>query len=180
MDLEVETAVSDWNDARQGKNGVSVMVTQDFDSGIYSFWGGRSLEEGAVQLEEAELLVTFNGKEFDVPCLEGVLGHQLKIKNHYDIFEEMTSVLPRERTRGTGLGPTCERTLGIGKLQTGENAPALFQGGHHPELYSYAWFDVFLTSTLFSHIMDFGFVCGPDGDKLCLRPPEELFGRSDS
>lgn len=180
MDLEVETPVSDWDTARAGGNGISVMVTLDYESGLYSFWGGRTLAAGAVQLEQADLLVTFNGKSFDLPCLEGVLEQKVPIKSHYDIFDEMKSVLPRERMKNTGLGPTCERTLGMGKLQNGESAPILYQNKHYPELYSYAWHDVFLTSTLFSHIVDFGFVIGPDGDKLCLRQPEELIGRSDT
>jgi hypothetical protein len=76
--------------------------------------------------------------------------------------------------KGTGLGPTCERTLGMGKLQTGSRAPELYQNGDNDLLYSYVFHDVYLTSMLFTHIVDNGFVIGPDGDKICLRTYEDM------
>lgn len=173
MDLEVETPVSNWDDARSGKNGVSVMCIQDLNTGILAFYGGQTLEHGAVHLEEADQIVTFNGIGFDVPCLEGVLGRSLRLRDHYDIYAELKVHFGEERVKGTGLGPTCERTLGLSKLQTGERAPVLYQQGRFPELYTYCAHDVYLTSVLFTHIMGFGYVIGPDGDKICLRQPEK-------
>ena len=169
MDLEVETDVSNWDEARAGKNGISVMCIQDIETGIYTFYGGQTLEDGAAHLESADCLVTFNGKGFDIPCLEGVLGRSLRLQGQYDVLEEIWKALGEEKVKGTGLGPTCERTLGIGKLQTGAKAPELAQSGRYPELYSYCLHDVYLTSVLFQHIMDFGYVIGPDGEKIQMR-----------
>lgn len=174
MDLEVETPVSNWDDARAGKNGVSVMCVMDIDTGVYSFYGGETLETGAVHLENSDCLVTFNGKGFDIPCLEGVLGRNLRLKSQYDILEEIWAAMETEKVKGTGLGPTCERTLGITKLQTGTKAPELYQQGRFPELYSYCLHDVYLTFMLFTHIVANGFVIGPDGDKICLRTYEDM------
>lgn len=173
MDLEVETPVSNWDEARKGGCGISVMCTFNPDLGFYTFYGGETLENGALELEKADCIVTFNGKNFDVPCLEGVLGRSLALQGHYDILQEIQTALGGKKVKGTGLGPTCERTLGFGKIGNGTHAPELFQNGRFPELYSYNLHDVFLTFTLFSHIMDFGHVIGPDGDKLCIRPYEE-------
>jgi hypothetical protein len=89
MDLEVETPVSNWDDARAGKNGVSVMCISDYETGIYSFYGPKRLEDGAVHLENSDCLVTFNGKGFDIPCLEGCLGRSIHLKTQYDIMEEI-------------------------------------------------------------------------------------------
>ena len=172
MDLEVSTPVTDWDVARSGGNGVSVMCISDYDTGIYTFYGGDTLEDGAIHLEDASCIVTFNGQGFDIPCLEGVLGRSLRLQGHYDILAEIREALGQERVKGTGLGPTCERTLGVGKLQSGERAPELFQKGKFPELYSYCFHDVYLTTLLFNHVMDFGFVVDPSGEKLCLRLPE--------
>lgn len=173
MDLEVETPVLDWDAARRGENGVSVMCISDYETGVYTFYGGDSLENGAAHLEDADCIVTFNGKGFDIPCLEGVLGRSMRLQGHYDILREVWDAMGDQVFKGTGLGPTCERTLGFGKIGNGERAPELFQKGKFPELYSYCWHDVYLTSMLFSHIIENGFVIGPDGDKICVKTYEE-------
>lgn len=180
MDLEVSTPVTDWDIARSGGNGVSVMCISDYDTGIYTFYGGDTLEDGAVHLEDASCIVTFNGRGFDVPCLEGVLGRSLRLQGHYDILAEIWDAMGDQSFKGTGLGPTCERTLGIGKIQSGARAPELFQKGKFPELYSYCWHDVYLTTLLFSHIVEHGFVIGPDCDKVCVKTYEECVNASNN
>lgn len=177
MDLEIKEGVDPndptrgWGAARSGKLGVSVVCVYDYDTDRYHFYDDHNLAEGVAHLEAAEGVVTFNGQEFDLPCLGGVFGQSVRPRSHYDILQEVWKALGR-RVKGYGLGPICERTLGLAKAGSGSNATDLWAEGRTAELYTYCAADVHLTSLLFDHIMDTSHITGIEGDQICLRPYE--------
>jgi len=181
MDLEIRDHVTNWDDARAGKNGISVMCIWDENSGRFFFYDQFNMEEGVAHLENADFLVTFNGKNFDIPVVEGFCEKKLRIHSHYDILEEIWKAMGGyfdgkwdARYKGTGLGPTCDRTLGQTKSDNGDGAPTLLEQSRYAQLYTYVTQDVHLTRQLLEHIMQCGYIMDPSGDKLCVRPYEEL------
>lgn len=179
FDLEIAKPVvpgtkgKDWSDARLGKLGISVVCVWDSTTDRYRFYDEGTLDDCRAHLEAARTVVSFNGADFDIPCLSGVLGVHVRPRSHYDILQEVWSALgPKQK--GYGLGPISERTLGRSKSGSGERAPDLFKAGRFSELYTYCMDDVALTRDLFLHIMETGYIIDTSGDKLCLRTPELL------
>lgn len=171
MDLEIKEAVDEsnpergWAAARSGKLGVSVVCVYDYETDRYHFFDDYNLGEGIALLESADGLVSFNGLEFDLPCLSGVYGRSIMPRGHYDILQQVWKALGR-RTKGYGLGPICERTLGVGKAGSGIGATDLWNENRVAELYTYCLADVHLTSVLFDHIMTTGHIIDINGDVL--------------
>ena len=167
LDLEVELPVSNWDDARKGLNGVSVICVYNGETKDYFFFDKHNWDQLIPMIQAADPLVTFNGKEFDIPCLEGALDAQICPYSHIDVLQEIWATVPEKRyQKGYGLGPTCERTLGGGKYGTGTHAPTLWSTGRIAELYTYCLRDVFLTHSLYSHILEHGYIIDPDGEEL--------------
>jgi uncharacterized protein YprB with RNaseH-like and TPR domain len=167
LDIEVETAVTNWNEARKGANGVSVVCLYDEEEDNYFFYDSQCFEVMVAHIEQADPLVTFNGKEFDIPCLEGASGFQICPRSHVDLLQVIWAALPTKK-KGFGLGKVCERTLGQSKRGAGAHAPQLWNEGRYAELYTYCAHDVSLTYALYLHILEEGFIIDPDGEKLHL------------
>ncbi len=184
-DLEVALPVEDWDAAREGKCGIASLALYDSELDGYFVYGpetgvddsGRcfargpgSLGESLNHLNSGDLLVGFNSVEFDVPCVQAVVGPI--VKPHYDILRELKNVLTEtDIQRHWGLDALCTRTLGEGKTGSGELAPELFAQGRFAELLNYNLNDVRLTRKLFEHVCEQGFVIGPDGTTITLQGP---------
>jgi DEAD/DEAH box helicase domain-containing protein len=179
MDLEIKEAVDEsnpargWGAARAGKLGVSVVCIYDYDTDRYHFYDDHNIGVGVDHLESADTVVTFNGQEFDLPCLSGVYGQTIRPRGQYDILQEVWKSLGK-RTKGYGLGPICERTLGLSKTGAGVTATDLWNENRTAELYSYCLADVHLTTTLFDHIMTHGHIIDLNGDKLKIDIGERV------
>jgi uncharacterized protein YprB with RNaseH-like and TPR domain len=102
--LDIETTGLD-----QHRDDVTV-VSCHRDGGTETFVRGRDLtrERLARYLEDASLLVTFNGKRFDVPFLEEAFGLGFSMP-HVDLM------YPCKRLDLTGGLDEIERELGIGR-----------------------------------------------------------------
>lgn len=179
-DLEIAESIESkpdgWAAARRGDCGLASLVLYDTESGRNHVYDRRTLDSALEHLALADLLVGFNDIAFDDPCLNGVAridGSLLRVrpKARFDICDQIWKAVGK-RHKGWGLGPTSERTLGIGKAGTGEHAPVLYQQGRHAELIDYNIADVWLTRRLFNHIVEHGFVVAPDGERLHLIAPE--------
>lgn len=121
-------------------------------------------------LESAPVVVSFNGKGYDVPVLENLLGRKLALRQHVDLFEMI--VQSTGELRGYGLESVCQRTLGRGKMGKGVMAAKLYEAGLRGgdegvaatfELIGYCGGDVRLTRDLLQFIRTNRFICGPHG-----------------
>jgi DEAD/DEAH box helicase domain-containing protein len=169
FDLEIMDGVDGvtktWDDARNGRCGVSVLCLYDSDLDQYLMFDNNNLTDGLQYLRHADLIVGFNSREFDVPCLEGAVGQSLGFVPHCDMLQEIWGVLGKRR-KGFKLADICERTLGITKNTSGDHAPDLYAAGRFAELHTYCLRDVQLTARLFEYIVDNGHIIDPVGDKL--------------
>ena len=170
FDLEIETPVNgDWEAARTGGCGISVLVVKDSETGLYHIFDKRTLDAGIDLLNSADLLVSYNGISFDAPVIFGVSGRYLTAA-HYDILDHIWSAL-HGRAKGYKLDEVARATIGMGKSSNGEYATTLVKQKRWAELHSYCLADVHLTAHLFDHIMDSGFVKGTNGIELFLEKP---------
>lgn len=159
-----------WELARGGALGISVACAWSMETDEYLFFNEHNLDELAGYIK-GSLLVTYNGKGFDLPCLAGVLGFMPLAGGHYDILEKIWGALGdiRRFEKGWRLGDVCERTIGMSKNGNGSSAPELWATGRVAELYTYCLNDVRITRKLFEHITDEGWVSGHDDERLYLE-----------
>lgn len=173
-DIEIERSPDDvvggWEAARRGDCGLASVALYDTRTERYHVYDVFTLDKCIDHLNSADLLVGFNSIEFDTPCLEAVAGQAIDVPQ-YDILQQVWKVTGGRR-KGYGLGPICERTLGIGKSGTGEHAPKLYQEGRYAELYDYNINDVHLTRQLYNHIAEHGWIIGTEKQKVKLWTPE--------
>ena len=174
ISIPVEEVAGGWEAARRGECGVSAVVLWDSETDRYHIYGEENLEACIEHINCADLIVTFNGKNFDVPALEGFTGERIEVEHHYDILAEIWTALDAKRHKGWGLGKVAFRTIGKMKTDTGEHAPTLAREGRWATLFDYCLNDVALTKDLFEHIQQFGYVNDPDDMPLPLPSIEEI------
>lgn len=162
---DVDGRIRSWADARAGRCGVSVLCLYDSDLDQYLFFDDHNLGEGVDYLRNADVLIGFNSKEFDLPCIEGYVGEPLGDIPHVDLLQQVWSALGR-RQKGYKLDDICRRTLGVGKAGSGVFATTLWAEGRVAELYTYCLFDVALTTRLVDFILKNGYIIDVDGHEL--------------
>lgn len=178
FDLETRLGADEigWERLRRGEGGISALAIYD----NYADWTFLyddiipSPESAARRLEAADLVISWNGLEFDIPVLEGVLGRKLKLHAHWDLYLALKRELGEGRRKGSGMGPTAERTLGISKLGSGEHAPELAKENRMGELFNYCSYDVYVLRSLVRHVAAGQPLIGPEGQKVIVRKPSIL------
>jgi len=172
FDLELRQdpdAIGGW-DAARARGGVSIACVWDSTTGENAFYDDFALGDLAEHLERAAVVVTFNGKWFDLPLVEAHLGRSLCLRESIDLFALVKSALERvgKPWKGHGLGAIASRTLGMYKIGLGKRAPQLAQEGRIAELVTYCAYDVTLTRKLADFIRSEGYIIDADGERLEL------------
>lgn len=174
FDLEIreDPDIIGWDECVK-RGGISIACLLDEFRSVPRFFDDKTLADGAVWLENAAVLVTFNGTRFDLPLVENHLGRSLTLKSHIDLFLLVKQALSRagKGWRGHGLDALCRNSLGEGKIGSGAQAPRLAAEGRWAELVSYCLSDVLLTQKLCTFIRWNGYVIDKDGDTLYLDIP---------
>lgn len=139
-------------------------------------------------IERPPLLVTFNGRAFDVPLMRAVLAEEamgpplqgsVGLRMHalaeqsYDILHEIWRADPaRKFERGLNSLDALARANGLGaKTLNGALAPALWRQGHYAEVLNYCQDDIFLTKALYELIVRDGRIKRGDGQHIELPRP---------
>lgn len=168
---------ADWVYAKSGKCGIASGVIYDSDTGRYHLYDKHMVEEFVEHLNQADLAVGFNNVGFDKPAIEGSSGREITSKQ-LDILDELRRNHNIKGHGLWGLGAICERTLGVGKSGNGASAPSLAAASQWGRLLDYNLNDVHLTKELFNHIVEEGWLMGPDGQKKYLAtskwPKEQI------
>ena len=175
FDTEITEEVANvggWEEAKAGKAGLSAAVVLALPSQAVRLYDLHTVGSLWAQINEADAVVSFNGKGFDIPLLSSLGGRVVSPGAHLDLLDLILSKAPSRR--GWSLDATCKRTLGRGKLDglTGAQAPMLARQRRFGELFDYCLADVYLTRDLFIHIRDLGYVIDPLGEPLPLTIPE--------
>jgi hypothetical protein len=166
FDLELAESPSSenggWVAARRGDLGISALVIWDSDTNRPHLYDESTLEAAIDHLEAADLLISYNGAEFDIPVISGCASRWVDCPDHYDILQQIWIAL-RKREKGWRLGEVCERLLGEKKSNTGAAAPKLVDEERYADLFDYCIQDVWLTRMLYNWIVDKGHVLNAEG-----------------
>ncbi len=166
--------------ATYDKMGVSIACAHRHKTGEYLTFMDDNLHELCELLNDADLVVGFNIKGFDIPLInatdkaKGLLRGDLKI---YDILEYSRRAVGYHngpnRPKGMRLDDHLLGTFGqdFMKTQDGADAPLFWQRGELGKLISYCLADVHREAKLFNHIMDHGFVVTPTHGKREVELP---------
>lgn len=174
FDIEIAKpieAVGGWEGAKKGLAGISSAVVWDSDTQRYHLYDANTLDELVAHLNSGDLIVGWNSRDFDIPCIEGVTGQKITAWG-YDMLQEIWAAIGRFY-KGYKLGDVCYRTLGLEKSGNGESAPHLAATGQWAKLFDYNLNDVHLTKSLYNHVVNEGFIIDVDGEPLHLECPLE-------
>lgn len=155
-DLNPSDEDAGWDALRRGEGGISALVLYDTKDGWLYTYDDHSIEAAARHLEAADVVVGYCSAKFDVPVIEGILGRNLHLRSHYDIYVEIARANAQRGVVGMKgdftLDAVCRRNLGRGKVEHGSNAKDLASRGHWGRLFYYCGDDVHLTRDLFALI----------------------------
>ncbi len=157
--FDIETKNTFQDVGRNNTDGleVSVVGLYLYDRDEYRVYDENEMEELGKVLREANPLVGFSSKRFDVPVLEKHCNFKLSAVPHFDIFEEIYSKLGRR----IGLGPLAEANLGEGKSSHGLEAVKMYERGDMENLKKYCLQDVKVTKGIFDLILIRGYLWVP-------------------
>jgi len=145
-----------WDALKRGEGGISALVIHDLTEGWPYFYDDHTAHVAARHLERADVVVGFRSHAFDIPCLEGVVGRCLALREHVDLYREVARINAERGVVGQKgdftLDAICRRTLGRGKNDSGAHAPQLAREGRWAQLFHYCLNDVRLTTDLFLHV----------------------------
>jgi DEAD/DEAH box helicase domain-containing protein len=165
-----------WDALRRGEGGISALMIYDtVDNWLYPY-NDHDINTIAKHLEAADVVVGYNSARFDIPVVEGMLGRNLHLKYHYDIYSEIARANAHRGIVGMKgdftLDSVCRRNLGRGKDQNGSCVKALISAGDWSRLFYYCGTDVHLTRDLFTYICNHGGCINNNRSFLPLDVPD--------
>ncbi|MBU6231029.1 MAG: ribonuclease H-like domain-containing protein [Patescibacteria group bacterium] len=147
FDLETKNFFHDVGSNDPADLDISVVCIHDSADGSYRSFLEPEFGKLWPILEEADMLVTWNGDHFDIPLLNKYYpGDLTKIKS-LDLMKEAAKALGRRLK----LDTVAEATLGVGKNGLGADALVLWQNGEIDKLIDYCMNDVKLTKELYEY-----------------------------
>lgn len=183
--FDTEASVTKWDDEDwtdyHRRAGVSVACVIDAATGFPTFYTETDDPDGQYglwalvrRLEEADEVISYNGKVYDVPVIEwavtdeGFPRYRLRLKRHIDLYDRIKEALEGERwPRGSWtLDAVAHRCLGNGKSANGAFAPTLMREKRLGELFTYNLKDVWLTWKLTEFAEREGYLLNPEGKRL--------------
>ena len=147
LDLETQNSFKDVGRNNLGKLRISVVGIYDYLTQAYEIYDEKDLLRLDKRVREADLLVGFNIRRFDLPVLAPYLFVPIENLPVLDLLEEI------ERVRGhrASLDSIVQPTLKLHKSGTGIDAIALFREGKMEALKRYCLDDVRLTKEVYEY-----------------------------
>ncbi len=137
--------------AKLGVSIVSVYWRNNVDEQLTSFWE-KEFDAMWKLFRQADRIIGFNTKEFDVPVLTPLAPADFAKLPHFDILEQIKLA---NSGRGASLNAIAKTSLGQAKIDSGANAVLYWQKGDPQSLAllrKYCEADVLLTRDVY----DFG------------------------
>ena len=152
LDLETQRSFKDVGKQNLHKLGVSVVGTYDYLTQAYESYEEKDMLRLDKRLREADLLIGFNVRRFDLPVLAPYLFTPIENLAVLDLLEAV------EKARGhrASLDSIAKPTLKLHKSGTGEDALTLFREGKMEELKRYCLDDVKLTKGVYDYGLTHG------------------------
>lgn len=175
--FDIETRISPsevgWDKARKGGAGISAICIYDASTKWVYFYDSHSIDDAIHHLEVADIVVSWNGEDFDVPAIEGFAKRKIKFKKHWDLYKAYSRGMGKKK-KGSGMGPTAERTIDMSKSGHGADAPRLCEAGRFGELFNYCAQDVYVLKSLTKHVLEHGYLVDPDNMKVTITAPPTM------
>ena len=130
-----------------------VVIYSSKDEKFYTYTEDKILD-CVERLKKADLVVSFNGKNFDIIVLRPYTDFDLTTLPHFDILE----VAAKKLGFRVSLQNFAENTLGEGKNGDGVNAVALFKENKIEEIKKYCQKDVEITRDLYYYSRENGYL----------------------
>lgn len=151
FDLETKNFFTDVGSNDPADLDISVVCIHDSAKGdgpeSYSSYLEKDFPKLWSILEQADVLVTWNGDHFDIPLLNKYYPGDLVNIKSVDLMKEVQKSLGRRLK----LDTVAEATLGANKTGHGSDALILWQNGELQKLIDYCVNDVKLTKELYDY-----------------------------
>ncbi len=147
LDLETQRSFKDVGKQNLHKLRVSVVGIFDYLTQAYESYEEKDLLRLEKRIREAELLVGFNIRRFDLPVLQPYLFMPVENLPVLDLLDDV------EKARGhrASLDSLAQPTLNLRKSGTGIDALSLFKEGKMEQLKRYCLDDVRLTKEVYDY-----------------------------
>lgn len=163
LDLETQRTFEEIGSRNFAELGVSVCCLYTSYDQRYHHFLEKDLSRMENFLIDADLIVGFNHRKFDLPVLQPYFTCSVSDLPMFDILEDLTQKLGHR----IGLDSVAQATLNVGKSSSGLEAIRYFREGRWQELIQYCENDVKITKDVFEYGLEKGevFYLTRDGAK---------------
>lgn len=162
FDIETSNIFQDVGSNNPADLDLSVVGVYDSASDDYRAYLQKDLPELWPIIEQADILITFNGEHFDIPLLNKYYpGDLTKIKS-VDLLKEMH----KSAGRRMKLDQIAEGTLGVKKSGHGLDAIRWWREGRVDQVIKYCLDDVRITKDLYEYALKNGKLIFKEGPHL--------------
>lgn len=149
FDIETRNIFADVNSTESTALDISVVCIHDSITDEYSSYLQEDLPKLWPILEQADMLITFNGDHFDIPLLNKYYSGDLKKIKSLDLLVEVRNSLGRR----IKLDTIAEATLGTHKSGHGLQAVEWWKTGEIDKIIKYCIEDVKITKQLYDYAL---------------------------
>lgn len=149
FDIETRNIFQDVGSNESTALDISVVCIHDSSTDSYSSFLQEDLPKLWPILEQADMLITFNGDHFDIPLLNKYYSGDLTKIKSLDLLSEVKKVLGRR----IKLDTIAEATLGINKSGNGLEAVNWWKTGEIDKIIKYCIADVKITKDLYYYAL---------------------------
>lgn len=149
FDIETRNIFADVNSTESTALDISVVCIHDSKTDEYSSYLQEDLPKLWPILEQADMLITFNGDHFDIPLLNKYYSGDLRKIKSLDLLVEVRNSLGRR----IKLDTIAEATLGTHKSGHGLQAVEWWKTGEIDKIIKYCIEDVKITKQLYDYAL---------------------------
>ncbi len=149
FDIETRNIFADVNSTESTALDLSVVCIHDSKTDEYTSYLQEDLPKLWPILEQADMLITFNGDHFDIPLLNKYYSGDLKKIKSLDLLVEVRNSLGRR----IKLDTIAEATLGTHKSGHGLQAVEWWKTGEIDKIIKYCIEDVKITKQLYDYAL---------------------------
>ena len=133
---------------------ISVVCIHDSLTDAYTSYEQHQLKDLWPLIEQADMLITWNGDHFDIPLLGKYYSGDLSKIKSLDLMKEVRNVLGRRLK----LDGVAEATLGTNKSAHGSQAVEWWKTGEIDKIIKYCIDDVKITKDLYDFAVKNGYL----------------------
>ncbi len=152
FDIETKNTFDDVHSNDPADLDISVVCLYDSESDKYLSFLEDQFDDMWPYFQNADMIVTYNGNHFDLPCLQPHAPFNLSNIKHVDMFQKMREVTGKKLP----LNGIAQSTLGIAKSGHGLDAIAWWNSGEIQKIIDYCIQDVKVTKAVYDYALEHG------------------------